>query len=335
MPVDFAMIGHMESWDAASDVLSALRGPGLPPIPPADVESILPWLPPRTICRVRVHSPLGVEATGVYIDTFIPPDRLDSRYARENIGRVREAAQCAAGEGARVVTLGGFTSILLEGRVDGLPGCTRFTTGNTMTVALIMRGVERAAALAGRDLAQSAVLVIGATGDVGSGCARYLAPRVRELLLAARNETRLAALRHDLASASVGTIEDLLPRADFVICAASLAEPSLVLDSLPSHAIVCDAGYPKNLLRRSDHDPIVFPGGLGRVSAGFDMQPDLEGVLNRHPRRSMAQGCLIEGMVLALERRFESFSSGRGAITPERVDEMWELAQRHGVELAP
>jgi predicted amino acid dehydrogenase len=288
---------------------------------------------------VFVQSAAGVEARGIYIDTFIPPDHLDSRFLHENLARVREAAQYAVKEGAGVATLGGFTSILLEGKLDGLPEATQFTTGNTMTVALIVRGIERALSIAGRSLEESTVLIIGATGDVGSGCARHLALRTRRMLLCARNAARLAALRNELQSAGAITtastvVDDLADEADVVICAASLGAPTLSLDSLPAHAIVCDAGYPKNVLRRSA-PPVIFFGGLGRVSKGFRMWPDLEGVLNRHPYPHVAQGCLLEGMILGLERRFESFSRGRGAITPERVDEMWAMAQRHGIELAP
>ena len=40
-------------------------------------------------------------------------------------------------------------------------------------------------------------------------------------------------------------------------------------------------------------------------------------------------------MALALERRFEPFSQGRGFITPERVEEMETIAARHGIFLAP
>jgi hypothetical protein len=40
-------------------------------------------------------------------------------------------------------------------------------------------------------------------------------------------------------------------------------------------------------------------------------------------------------MALALERRFEPFSQGRGAITPARVEEMEAIAARHGICLAP
>jgi hypothetical protein len=40
-------------------------------------------------------------------------------------------------------------------------------------------------------------------------------------------------------------------------------------------------------------------------------------------------------MTLALEGRFESFSMGRGFITPERVEEIEAIAARHGIYLAP
>ena len=340
MSIDFALIGHLEDWSAAASVLSALRGGELPPIPDIELRSIVPWLPPRTVCRVVVRSTSGVEARGIYVDTFIPPDQLDSHFLRANIERVRDAAQHARKEGAAVASLGGFTSILLEGRVEGLPEGTQFTTGNTMTVALIVRGVERALSLAGRRLEESAVLVVGATGDVGSGCARCLAPRARKMLLTARNSARLAVLQQEMevlgAESHIGNnIQELAHEADVVISAASLTEPMLLLHSLPAHAIVCDAGYPKNVLCDDASKPLIFFGGLGRASAGFDMTPNLEGILNRHPYPHVAHGCLLEGMVLALERRFESFSRGRGAITPERVEEMWTMAQRHGVELAP
>jgi hypothetical protein len=40
-------------------------------------------------------------------------------------------------------------------------------------------------------------------------------------------------------------------------------------------------------------------------------------------------------MALALERRFEPFSQGRGFISPERVAEIEKIAARHGIFLAP
>jgi len=40
-------------------------------------------------------------------------------------------------------------------------------------------------------------------------------------------------------------------------------------------------------------------------------------------------------MALALEGRFEPFSRGRGLITASRVDEIWEIALKHGLTLPP
>lgn len=335
--LDFALIGHMESWSDASAVLGQLRGPSCDPLPEEDLRSIVEWLPPRTICRVTAHSTSGANARGVYIDAFIPPDRLDSRFLRENLGRVIAAAECAKREGAALATLGGFSSILLEGRLDLLPEGISFTTGNTLTVALIVRGIERALSLCGRDLRHASLLIVGATGDIGSACARWFATRVGRLILCGRNRSRLTALERELESqcrVERGTdLRELAARADLVICAAALPGPELLLDSLPASAIVCDAGYPKNVFASAG--AIVFFGGLGVVSGGLAMRPDLEGTLNRHPYPHVAHGCLLEGMTLALERRFEAFSRGRGQITPGRVDEIWEIAQRHGIELAP
>ena len=49
----------------------------------------------------------------------------------------------------------------------------------------------------------------------------------------------------------------------------------------------------------------------------------------------MLHGCLLEGITLALEGRFEPFSQGRGFITPQRVQEIEMVAARHGIRLAP
>ena len=79
----------------------------------------------------------------------------------------------------------------------------------------------------------------------------------------------------------------------------------------------------------------VFFGGLGQITGGMRFTPDFRGVLNRHPFPDVAHGCLLEGMALALEGRFEAFSEGRGFITPERVGLIETIAARHGIRLAP
>jgi predicted amino acid dehydrogenase len=145
--VDFALIGHQESWRAAGDVLAVLRGPERTPLPDDEIKDILPWIPPRAVCHVDIASIAGARARGLYIDSFIPPDRLEAAYVHENIARVRKAAACAIAAGAKIVTLGGFSSILIEGNFDQLPERhdTVFTTGNTLTAGFIVQGIQRCA----------------------------------------------------------------------------------------------------------------------------------------------------------------------------------------------
>src|SRR6202035_2482544 len=291
-----ALIGHQESWRAAADVLAVLRGPERTPLPDDEIKDILPWIPPRAVCHVEVRSIVdakinGTKAHGIYIDSFIPPDRLEAAYVHENIARVRKAAACAIKAGAKIVSLGGFSSILIEGNFDQLPERrdTVFTNGNTLTVAFIVQGVKKMCALEGRNLRGSTLLIVGATGDVGSGCARCLAPLVRRVLLSARNVERLhklaAELEADGVQVEIATdLQRFSAEADVVICAASLASPSLLLGHLAGAAIICDAGYPKNLSPTAQMPGArVFFGGLGQITGGLKLAPDFHGILNRHP----------------------------------------------------
>jgi len=110
-------------------------------------------------------------------------------------------------------------------------------------------------ALENRNLRRSTLLIVGATGDVGSGCARCLAPIVRRVLLSARNVERLRRLGAELQAEGVQVeiatdLQRFSAEADVVICAASLASPSLLLGRMrPTHSF-CDAGYPKTYLQK-------------------------------------------------------------------------------------
>jgi fatty aldehyde-generating acyl-ACP reductase len=239
-------------------------------------------------------------------------------------------------------------SIPIEGNFDQLPERhdTAFTTGNTLTVAFIVQGIKKMCALEGRNLRRSTLLIVRATGDVGSGCAHCLAPIVKRVLLRAGNFEPLGRLAAELQAHGVQVeiatdLQRFSAEAEVVICAASLASPSLLLGQIAPHALVCDSGYPKNLSPRAELlGAAVFFGGLGQITGGLGFAPDFHGILNRHPFPDVVHGCLLEGMALALEGRFEpfsqrTFSERRGSITQKRVEEMETIAARHGIYLAP
>jgi fatty aldehyde-generating acyl-ACP reductase len=338
------LIGHQESWPQISSIVRTLRAPGKPPLALDDLREIVPWIPPRSLLRVSFRSTLaGATTEGVYIETFITPDELTAGALRPALAKVRDAVQCAAREHVKIAALGGFTSILLEGAGDALAADHGpvLTTGNTLTAAFIVKGIERAAALSGRRLGDMTLAIAGATGDIGSACARYLAGRVRRLLLSARRADRLARLAGELEAAGrdcqVLPVIEALGQADAVISVASLARPEWDLAHCRASSIVCDAGYPKNLRARPGEagQARVFHGGMGQVRGGWVSDSPLVECFYRYPAPFVVHGCMLEAVVLAMEGRWEAFSQGRGRITPPRIDEMWRMAERHGIALAP
>ncbi|KAA6465299.1 hypothetical protein DYQ86_04985 [Acidobacteria bacterium AB60] len=66
------------------------------------------------------------------------------------------------------MSLGGFSSILIEGNLDRLPERrnTVFTTGNTLTVGFIVQGIRKRCVVEGRALRDATLLIVGTTGDV-------------------------------------------------------------------------------------------------------------------------------------------------------------------------
>jgi len=336
----FAAIGHQESWSQIEAMLQALRAPAQKPLSAVQIRETVPWIPPRTVGRLQVSAPGGIPVHGIYVETFITPSELALRQTNRMLGKVRDGIRAAQREGARLATLGGFTSILMESMAEEAPDGIALTTGNTLTAALIVRGVERAAGLLGRGLADETLLIIGATGDVGSACARRFAGRTRRLLLVARNrqrlETECATLRRSCDAAASTDVLEYLRQATVVISAASTAQPEFTLDRCALNAIVCDAGYPKNIRPPSGAPRRhVFWGGMGRLDGGFQPQGTLCEKFYTFPVSDTAHGCMLEGAVLAVNNRFEPFSRGRGHITVERMEEMWLLADRAGVTVAP
>lgn len=337
----FAALGHQEDWQRLCNIMSGMRPANAAPLAIDEIRTIIPWIPPRTVSRFSVAAAeRSARITGVYIDTFISPDELGGRPTRGMLGKVADAIRAAEREGVSVMTLGGFTSILLESDRLGISSLVPMTTGNSLTAALIVRGVERATAILGRDLGCEDLLVIGATGDVGSACARILKGRTRTLLLSARNRARLDCQAEALAGSACvewsTDVDAMLTRASIVIAAASTAGATFDLRKCRADVIVCDAGYPKNVAEPGRKGSgRLFWGGMGVVAGGLRSHDGILERFYRFPVPDAAHGCMLEGAVLALAGRFEAFSQGRGQITPGKVAEIWALAEQFGVRLAP
>ncbi len=339
--LDFAVIGHQDSWPNIQSLINVMRTTALEPLPISKIKGIYDYIPPRGIFKMQVKSPTGIETNGLYIDTFIAPDKLNLQNLRANIQKVRDAVEVAHKLNIKMAILGGFTSLLLEGDFKDFEDYDMvLTTGNSLTAAYVVKGIEKAALKHGMNMSQSNLLVIGATGDIGMACTNYLKGKVNRLLLCARNRNRLKTFGQKLLNEGHGVryateLAELAPEADLIISVASSSE--MKINNLKSQVIICDAGYPKNLEDKVDNQPgvFLFHGGMGQLKHGYFFNPDYTSQFYRYPAPHLGHGCIVEIILMAFEGIRENYSIGKGNITPDKIDLMYELSLKHGIELAP
>ena len=326
-PPTLAVVGHLESFEAYRSVLEAARGAGLPPLGLDVVRSALAHMDAAPLCDFVLRSPRGIERRARYIDIGLVIEPGWSSF-RETLARVRGACAEARACGARLGALGGFSSIVAEHeRADlkseyGIP----FTTGNTLTAATI------AAQVVGLDPDGDArVTVVGAAGDVGSGVCRLLSARGTRLTLVGRSRRPLENLAGEFRAARVSSWQDAAGATDIAVLVASAGLGEVGLNALAAGAVVLDGGHPPN----ARPIPAVRYAPAGRVVFEAPPETDLPAILSERYPPGQSHACVAEGVVLALEGRFEAFSRGRGHIRPERAAEILRLAERHGVRPAP
>ncbi len=339
--LDFAVIGHQDSWPNIEAFINGMRSADVGNLSPEQIKNTFCFIPPRSIFKMKVRSKTGALINGVYIETFIDPDKLGTQYLRANIKKVNEAITVAQNLNAKIIALGGFTSIVLEGNLNAFnTSKTKITTGNSLTSAYILKGIERASEKFNIELKSSNVLIIGATGDIGMACTNYLKGKVKSLLLCARNKRRLENFSCEISEGGYSVKYDtdlyrLISQADIIISAASSNE--IEIENYKKPVMICDAGYPKNLeLKIDEMEGIsLFHGGMGQIGYGYDFIPDYTKHFYRYPSPHIGHGCILEAVVLAFENKFENYSSGKGNISVQKIDEIYAMSIKHGIEIAP
>ena len=113
--IDFAVIGHQDSWLNIQALINVMRTSELEELPISKIKGIYDYIPPRGIFKMHVKSLTGIETNGLYIDTFIAPDKLNAQNLRANIQKVKDAVKVVDHLNIKMAILGGFTSLLLEG----------------------------------------------------------------------------------------------------------------------------------------------------------------------------------------------------------------------------
>ncbi len=332
-PVDFGFILHPLSTEDVFRKLAFMRS-----WPESMVNSAIRLLPPLMTSQITgIASPYG-RIEGCFVGVTLTSEQMLQLPSRVTLGKIIAAGKKAARAGARIVGLGAMTAVVGDAGITVARNLdVAVTTGNSYTVATAIQGTEKAAQMMGLDLGKAQVTVLGATGSIGRVCALLLARKVNQLTLVARNELRLEKLAEEILDKTglvahvSADVKHSLRSADVVVAVSSAADSLIEPEDLKPGAVVCDVARPRDVsvqVARERDDVLIIEGGVVEVP-GDEVNFNFN--FGFPPR--MAYACMAETMILALEKRFESYSLGR-ELSLDRVEEITSLAEKHGFKLA-
>jgi len=316
-----------------------------PPVVMDVVEKALAYAPPFTYSHVTgIKSPTGAEVEGWLITVGGTPKELMAHSPEFTYGRLLAAADIARKLGAQVMGLGAFTKVVGDAGVTvakraPLP----VTTGNSYSASAALWAAHEAVDWLGlmerdeRGRIRGRTMVVGATGAIGSVCARLLALASDELWLISPESAKLLTLKHDIERTRprakiriAATPDDHLPDMDLVVTATSGAGKR-VLDimAVKPGCVITDVARPLDL---SAEDVAKRPDVLVIESGEIELPGDVSMRSIGLPP-GVVYACLAETVVLALEGRYETFTVGR-SIEWEKVKEIYQLGLKHGMKLA-
>jgi len=310
--------------------------------PDALIERIAAQIRPMYLSRMRgiVSPTTGQKVEGYLITLGLTPRQMLSRKPEFTYGRLIQAARMAERRGARIMGLGAFTSVVGDAGVTVANNSSiAITTGNSLTVAATLESAKQALRLMGMDdLTRGKVMVIGATGSIGSVCSRLLAQAIFDVVLVGREPEKLIELKRTIqaetpkAHVVISTRPtDYLGDCDLIVTATSAFGQRIIdISKCKPGMVICDVARPIDISEAEAAlrpDVLVIESGEviipGDVKYGFDIGlPD-----------KTAYACLAETALLAMDGRFEDYTIGRN-ITMERVKEIYHLFLKHQFKLA-
>jgi fatty aldehyde-generating acyl-ACP reductase len=322
IPARFASIGHPVDLPQFRTYIDHLK-PGKT-FRDELIMKLFEWTPSyKVIDWPRVGFDSVNNAGGVMVMVPFIPEMRDIKL-HTVVEKIEGALAIAAEEHCAVASLGAFTSIVLQGQERDYAEKydIQITSGNTFTAALIVRSIERICERFAMPLGEQTVAIIGASGDIGSGCMLYLGQRVQKMILTARGipllKQRVESVRQALACEAeiTGDNRRALQHASIVVFATSAYRDLFSVDDFTPGTVVCDASAPLNVKLPSQLRPDVFLYHGGIASLPFEL--DLGFDTGLASPRSM-YGCQVEGLLIALDPSLPC-SWGRGNITCEKLD---------------
>lgn len=312
------------------------------------VEKAAAYSPPFVYTKVEgIRAPDGVEAEGWLIIVGGTPKEIMSHTPEFTYRRLLAAAEMAKKMGAQIMGLGAFTKVVGDAGVTvakraPLP----ITTGNSYSASGALWAAHDAVQRLGLvklengKKVKAKAMVVGATGAIGSACARLLARTTRELHLVSPEAAKLLILEKSihkdspetkLVLSSYADSNSSIGDMDMIVTATSGAGKKILdIARVKPGCVITDVARPLDLSPEDvasrpdvlviESGEIALPGEVKMKSIGFN-------------DRSVVYACLAETIVLTLEGRFENFTLGRN-LEWEKVHEIYKLGLKNGMQLA-
>jgi predicted amino acid dehydrogenase len=343
----FAFVIHPLSQEYFKKVKSIdLLSRVSPPVFMDALERVMAYAPPFVYSKVTgIKSPTGVEAEGWLISVGGTPKEIMSHSPEFTYRRLLDAAKMAKRLGAQIMGLGAFTKVVGDAGVTvakraPLP----ITTGNSYSASGALWAAHDAVLRmgllpkpVGKERVKFKAMVVGATGAIGSVCARLLVKAAEEVYLVSPETAKLLALKESILLETPDAKMFLSARADKDIAAmdmivtATSGAGKKVLDimKVKPGCVITDVARPLDL---PPEEVAKRPDVLVIESGEIQLPGDVK-MKNIGLPKGVAYACLAETIVLALEGRFENFTVGR-AIEWEKVREIYKMGLKHGMKLA-
>lgn len=309
------------------------------------IEKAAAHMPPMVYCKMdNIVSPAGAEAEGWLISVGGTPKEMLTRSPEFTYRRLLAAAKMAEKMGAQIIGLGAFTKVVGDAGVTVARRATiPVTTGNSYSASGALWAAHDAMRRmnlvhVGEDGKVAAkTMVIGATGSIGSVSARLLAMAFDEVVIAARTQKKLDALKASILEETPGAkviattdYEKYLGDMDMIVTSTSGAGKKILdITKVKPGCVITDVARPLDL---PPEEVAKRPDVLVIESGEIEMPSEVR-MKDIGLPKNVIYACLAETIVLALEGRFEVFTIGRNTEW-QKVKEIYKLGLKHGMKLA-
>jgi fatty aldehyde-generating acyl-ACP reductase len=303
-------------------------------LPESAIHYLSQYFPPVYISHITgiVSADTGKEIEGWFIACPFTPKQMVSLPPEQVYKKVIQCGHLAQKLGAKLLGLGGFTSVVGDGGLTIAKNLNiPVTTGDSYTVAVAVDATLKAASQMNIDPSRATAAVVGATGSIGRVCAQLLARHVPNIVLIARRldalrQTQMLVGAQGAAQVRISTTMDDLRQADLVLTVTNAIDAVIEPQHLKSGAVVCDVARPRDVSRQvvaERNDVLVIEGGMVKVPGPVNFN------FNFGFPPGMAYACMAETITLALEGNYQNCTLGKD-IKLEQVETMRRMATRHG-----